>query len=135
MKLPPLRVIIRALLSASAMLTLPFPAQGQKPVYQCNGTYTDKPCAGGREVDILPTEGAHSMSGTRKQSQEAAIRDITRNMDKARDKGMQQGLTLTRCNQLRQERIRMDSGQLSGDLEGRRLAVRQELFKLGCSRT
>ncbi len=86
-------------------------------------------------MDILPTEGAHSMSGTRKQSQEAAIRDITRNMDKARDKGMQQGLTLTRCNQLRQERIRMDSGQLSGDLEGRRLAVRQEQFKLGCSRT
>ena len=129
------KALIRAAVSTMALLVFVLPAVAQKPIYLCNGTYIDKPCAGGREVDIRPTEGAHSMSGTRKQSQEAAIRDITGSMEKAREKGMQQGMSITRCNQLRQERIHLDSGQQSGELEGRRLAIRQEQFKLGCSRT
>lgn len=115
-----------------AALTLAIPAHAQKPVYQCNGTYTDKPCAGGREVDILPTEGAHSMSGKRKQSQEAMIRDMTRDMHKAQEKGFQQGAAIMRCERLRQERVNLDAGQPNGQLEGRRLAIRQEQFKLGC---
>jgi hypothetical protein len=135
MKRPSLQVIARQVFTVSTMLTIALSAQAQKPVYQCHGIYTDKPCAGGREVDIRPTEGAHSMSGNRKQSQEAAIRDLTRNMDNARHEGVRQGMAIARCNQLRQERIRIDSGQPTGDLEGRRLAVRQEQFKLGCNKT
>lgn len=39
-------------------------AQANQTVYLCKGVYTDQPCKDGREVDILPTEGADKLSGT-----------------------------------------------------------------------
>lgn len=104
----------------------------QQPVYLCNGTYTDRPCPNGKEVDILPTEGMHSNSGQKRQSQEAAIRDVTKQMQQAQKRGMEQGLALHRCAQLRQERMQLDRTDEAGTLTDRRLAIRQEQFKLGC---
>lgn len=104
----------------------------QQPVYLCNGTYTDQPCPNGKEVDILPTEGMHSNSGKKRQSQEAAIRDVSRQIQQAQKQGLEQGLTLYRCAQLRQERMQLDRTDETGTLTGRRLTIRQEQFKLGC---
>lgn len=33
-------------------------ATAQQTVFLCNGTYTDQPCKGGREINVLPTERA-----------------------------------------------------------------------------
>lgn len=107
-------------------------AFAQQPVYLCQGTYTDRPCENGKEVDILPTEGMHSMSGQKQQSQEAVMRDVNRQMNAAREKGLQQGMTMLRCSQLQQERLQIDKTDKAESLTERRLAVRQEQFRLGC---
>lgn len=106
----------------------------QQPVYRCNGTYTDQPCAGGHEVDIRPTEGAHSLSGRKKQSLEAQLRDATRSADQGFNKGVQQAHTAMKCQQLQKERMRLDQTSTGTELAGRRLEVRQQQFKLGCRR-
>lgn len=109
-------------------------ATAQQPVYRCNGTYTDQPCAGGREVDIHPTEGAHSMSGKKKQSLEAQLRDANRSADQGLNKGVKQANTAMQCQQLQKERTRLDKTGTGTELEGRRLEIRQQQFKLGCRR-
>ena len=55
------------MLLACILLLAPV-ANAQKPVYLCGKVYTDQPCKEGREVDINPTRGAHSMSGTRREA-------------------------------------------------------------------
>ena len=45
-----------------------------QPVYRCGNSYSDEPCANGKPVDILPTEGAHSMSGNKRLSTEVEMR-------------------------------------------------------------
>ncbi|NIC40770.1 DUF4124 domain-containing protein [Aquabacterium sp. A08] len=117
---------------ATFLLALAGTVGAQQPVYLCNGVYTDRPCANGKEVDILPTEGMHSMSGQKQQSQEAVMRDISRQIQQAQQRGMEQGVTLHRCHQLRQERMQLDRTEKAGSLTDRRLAIRQEQFKLGC---
>ena len=59
-------------------------AHAQKPVYLCEGVYPDKPSKNGREVDIAPTRGAHSMSGSKRERSEAVIDRVNRDMEKAR---------------------------------------------------
>ena len=105
----------------------------QRPVYQCNGVYTDQPCAGGREVDIAPTRGAHSMSGARKESLEAQMDQINRNSQVATQKGMEQANRLMRCHGLMLERQTIDRG--GQERKDRRFAIRQEQFRLSCERT
>ncbi len=104
----------------------------QQPVYLCNGTYTDRPCANGKEVDILPTEGVHSLSGKKRQSQEAVMRDISRDIRTAQETGMKQAAVIIRCSQLQRERVQLDQTEKAGSLTDRRLAIRQEQFRLGC---
>ena len=104
----------------------------QQPVYLCDGTYTDRPCAHGKEVDILPTEGVHSLSGKKRQSQEAVMRDISRDIRTAQETGMKQAAVIIRCSQLQQERIQLDRTDKAGSMTDRRLAIRQEQFRLGC---
>lgn len=41
-----------------------------QPIYRCGNTYSDEPCSGGKQIDILPTEGAHSLSGKKRESYE-----------------------------------------------------------------
>jgi hypothetical protein len=121
-------------LAIAALLCLGTHAAAQQPVYRCNGTYTDQPCAGGREVDIRPTEGAHSMSGRKKQSLEAQLRDANRAADQAFNQGVKQANTAMHCQQLQKERMRLDRTSAGTELEGRRLEIRQQQFKLGCRR-
>lgn len=52
-------------------------------IYRCGNSYSDEPCHGAKEVDILPTDGAHSLSGTRRRNHESYIRDVNRAVDKA----------------------------------------------------
>lgn len=107
-------------------------ACAQQPVYLCDGTYTDRPCAHGKEVDILPTEGVHSLSGKKRQSQEAVMRDISRDIRTAQETGMKQAAVIIRCSQLQQERVQLDRTDKVGSLTDRRLAIRQGQFRLGC---
>jgi len=104
----------------------------QQPVYLCDGTYTDRPCAHGKEVDILPSEGMHSPSGKKRQSQEAVMRDISRDIRTAQETGMKQAAVIIRCSQLQQERAQLDRTDKAGSLTDRRLTIRQEQFRLGC---
>lgn len=60
-----------------------FAANAQQTVHLCDGTYNGKPCKGGKEVDIAPTRGAHSMSGTKRQSTEARHERVTNEVNAA----------------------------------------------------
>ena len=51
-------------------------------IYRCGSAYSDEPCKGGEAVDIRPTDGAHSMSGQRRNSTEATARKMWREVDK-----------------------------------------------------
>ncbi|PZQ00350.1 MAG: hypothetical protein DI587_08815 [Variovorax paradoxus] len=109
-------------------------AGAQQPVYLCNGTYTDQPCKGGKEVDILPSRGAHSMSGTRKESGEAVRERVMRDIDSAYQKGIQQGRNSMRCDQLLRRRQALEKSSSVQDLDGERLRIREEQFALKCRR-
>ncbi len=109
-------------------------AHAQKPVYQCSGVYTDKPCKGGREVDIAPTRGAHSMSGTRRESSEAVVERVTRDMDKAQAQGFKEGSEFMRCDELRRRREAIDTLGQPDFLKDERFKIREEQFKLNCRR-
>ncbi|WP_133858981.1 DUF4124 domain-containing protein [Comamonas sp. JUb58] len=105
-------------------------------VYKCANGYTDKPCKDGQELDIRATEGAHSMSGAKRQSTEALVRDINRQTDIAMEKGIQQYRTITACNALYQERMNIDRKTKKSSEDGeRRFQIRQEQFKLKCKNT
>lgn len=107
-------------------------ATAQQTVYLCSGTYTDRPCKDGREIDIRPTEGAHSISGKRMLSTESQMRDLNQAIAECMAKGSAQYQILTRCDQLKHERESIDrpgSGFVDKD---RRFAIRQEQFKLNC---
>ncbi|MEQ6435172.1 hypothetical protein V8Z74_09030 [Comamonas sp. w2-DMI] len=58
-------------------------AWAQNTIYRCGNAYSDEPCKGGTTVDIRPTDGAHSMSGQRRDSHEAFARWRNREIDKA----------------------------------------------------
>ena len=109
-------------------------ASAQKPVYRCDGTYTDKPCKGGREVDITPTRGAHSMSGTRRESREAVMERVSRDVEKSYQKGMQQAAENFRCDQLRRQREAIDRTNQSAALDDQRFRIREEQFALKSQR-
>lgn len=106
----------------------------QQPVYLCNGTYTDQPCKGGREVDIVPSRGAHSMSGTRRESGEALRERAMQEVNTAIQKGHKQGLDVMRCDQLMRRRQVLDKSDGTQDLDGERLRIREEQFALKCRR-
>lgn len=52
------------------------------PVYKCtvNGktSYSDEPCMNAKEVDVTPTEGINSMTGSQAKSAEQLSRDMTK---------------------------------------------------------
>lgn len=57
-----------------------------QPIYRCEHQgkigYSDEPCVNAKVVDVLPTEGAHSLSGKKTwnaQSQQAEARKIMDN--------------------------------------------------------
>lgn len=52
-------------------------------IYRCGSAYSDEPCTGGKTVDIRPTEGAHSLSGQKRRSNEAILRQAHRDTAKA----------------------------------------------------
>ncbi|GEM_PF-5241674 len=58
-------------------------AHAQNTIYRCGNAYSDEPCPSAATVDIRPTDGAHSLSGTRRHSNEALMRDMHRSYDKA----------------------------------------------------
>lgn len=117
---------------ALLVLVIAVLANAQQTVYLCNGTYTDKPCKDGREVDVRPTEGAHSISGKRMQSYDAQMREMNQAMAENLAKGTAQYKVITLCDQLRRERELIDrSGAASVDSE-RRFAIRQQQFRLNC---
>ena len=70
MKLPPLFLL----------LLMNVPALGQ-PIYRCEYQgkigYSDEPCMNAKVVDVLPTEGAHSLSG-KKTSNAGSRQEETR---------------------------------------------------------
>lgn len=109
-------------------------ASAQKPVYLCDGTYTDKPCKGGREVDIAPTRGAHSMSGTKRESHEAVMERVSRDVEKAQAKGLQQGQDAMRCAELRRRREAIDRAGQAAARDDERFRIREEQFALKCRR-
>lgn len=111
-------------------------AGAQPPVYRCaDGTYTDQPCAGGREVDIAPTRGAHSMSGTRRESREAVMEGVQSDIAKSHAKGAKQAQDIMRCEHLRRRREALDRAGQAGAMDGERLRLREEQFALKCKRT
>jgi hypothetical protein len=111
------------------------PALAQQPVYLCSGVYTDKPCKDGREVDINPTRGAHSMSGTRRESNDAVMERITRDINKAQEEGVRQGSAIMRCEELRRQRAAIDKSGRAEDFKDQRFAIREEQFRLRCKNT
>ena len=110
-------------------------AHAQQPVYLCGGVYTDQPCKDGREVDINPTRGAHSLSGKRRESSEAVMERLTRDMQKAQDEGWKRGTELMRCEDLRRKREAIDASGRPEQFKDQRFAIRQEQFRLKCKRT
>jgi len=70
----------RAITALALLLAWSIQAQ---TIYRCGNAYSDEPCAGAKEVDILPTDGAHSLSGTRRRNHESYMRDVNRAVDKA----------------------------------------------------
>jgi len=110
-------------------------AYAQKPVYQCDGVYTDKPCKNGREVDIAPTRGAHSMSGTKRQSTEAVMDQFNLDVQNAQSKGFKQANDMMRCDELRRRREAIDTLGQPDSLKDERFKIREEQFKLNCKRT
>jgi hypothetical protein len=110
-------------------------AFAQQPVYLCNGVYTDKPCKDGREVDINPTRGAHSYSGTRRESTEAVLERINRDMDRAGAEGVKQANEIIRCEELRRQRSAIDASGQADALKELRFSIREEQHRLRCKRT
>lgn len=110
-------------------------ASAQQPVYLCGGTYTDQPCKGGKEVDIAPTRGAHSMSGTRRESTEAILEGASQRSRDATVKGQKQGADLLRCAQLYRQRLAIDRAGKAAANDGERFKIREEQFALKCRRT
>ena len=90
-----------------AMLALAFGSgvQAQKPVYLCNGVYTDQPCKAGKEVDIAPTRGLDSMSGQRRESLQVMQERMTESSARAQKKGEEEAQRLMRCAALRRQRL------------------------------
>jgi hypothetical protein len=103
-------------------------------VYLCDGTYTDKPCKGGREVAVAPTRGAHSMSGTKRESREAVMERVSRDVEKSYQNGMQQAADNIRCDQLRRQREALDRASQSAARDDQRFRIREEQFALKCRR-
>lgn len=58
------------------------PAAYAETIYRCGNAYSDEPCKGGAVVDVLPTEGAHSLSGKKRIGHDATMREAWRTYDK-----------------------------------------------------
>lgn len=58
---------------------------GAETIYKCGNAYSDEPCKGATVVDVLPTEGAHSLSGKKRMSNEAINRSGHRALDQLRE--------------------------------------------------
>lgn len=106
-------------------------AKANQTVYLCEGVYTDQPCKDGREVDILPTEGADKLSGKSRRSAQAHGRDTSRMVDQSIKKGFADADKSMRCEGLIRERKAIDR---SGGSDKRRFEVRQEQFAWKCPR-
>lgn len=60
------------------------------------------------------------------------MRDIGSDIRTAQETGMKQAAVIIRCSQFQQERGQLDRTDKAGSLTDRRLAIRQEQFRLGC---
>lgn len=108
------------------------PAHAQRTVYLCDGTYTDQPCASGREVDVTPNQGANSLSGQRRESPEVQMDNLHRAAADGQRKGVELYRTITRCIELRDRRAYLDGTGQAETLKAERFAIRQEQFRLNC---
>lgn len=73
---------MKKLMTALVALCLVGASQAQT-IYRCGNAYSDVPCPGFKEVDILPTDGMHSLSGTKRTNVETQRRELFRGIDKA----------------------------------------------------
>ncbi|WP_143059598.1 DUF4124 domain-containing protein [Giesbergeria anulus] len=68
------------------LLLINVPALGQ-PIYRCEYQgkigYSDEPCMNAKVVDVLPTEGAHSLSGKRTSNARSRQEDLIKGIDNA----------------------------------------------------
>lgn len=107
-----------------------------QPVYKCGGTYTDQPCKGGQEIDILPTDGMHSLSGSKRQSNESILRHSAISTDQAIQRGMLESQRITECGNLLRERQLLDAKpDPTQAMQERRFQIRKSQFELKCKPT
>lgn len=85
-------------------------------------------------MDIAPTRGAHSMSGTKRESSEARRERVTNEVNTAYQKGLRKGQENVRCDQLLRRREAIDRSKATESLDGERLRIREEQFALKCRR-
>lgn len=110
-------------------------AHGQV-IYKCGQVYTDKPCKGGQELDIYPTDGMHSLSGTKRQSHEAVMREISRSFDAGFQRSVEEVRRINQCEALMRERQRIDAmSSLSAQAQERRFEIRKSQHALQCKDT
>ena len=74
----PQRIALAALICAGT-------ASHAETIYKCGNAYSDEPCKGATVVDVLPTEGAHSLSGKKRMSNEAINRGGQRALDELQE--------------------------------------------------
>ncbi len=125
------RWLLRTLPLAMLLGIAPF-ATAQKPIYLCEGVYTDAPCRGGKEVDILPSRGVTSLSGRKRESLEATIESTQTDMVKSQQQGIAEASRMVRCDGLQRQRQAIDASSTDSALRERRFAIRQEQHRLNC---
>ena len=77
---------------ANAGANIQLPPAAKNTVYKCEVQgrthYSDTPCPGAVEVDVTPTRGVHSMSGTKRTSAAVQHEAMLENMQRARQQAM-----------------------------------------------
>lgn len=105
-------------------------------VYKCGGTYTDQPCKGGQELDIRPTDGMHSLSGTKRQNYDSVMRQSHTTIDQSIERGVREANRINQCHNLMLERQSIDARATKTEaMKERRFQIRKSQFELNCKPT
>ena len=101
--------------AAALTCTSPF----AQTIYKCGNSYSETACPEGKAVDILPTEGAHSMSGKKRMSTEASYREANRQFDAALEPaiGMKPGTMAAERERIKQEKRAKKNAIPPGNIE------------------
>ena len=76
------------------------------------------------------------MSGVRRESQEAVMERLSRDVQENINKGTQQASQIFRCDELKRQRQAIDASQAVDEaLKAQRFQIRQEQFALKCKAT